>query len=157
LVEPGAYQLLQEAGREDLWLDFQRVMDDFRRAVSEGDPDTAWMLFFDTYCSHVGPWRALPETTRQAIKEKTTVQLRVYGAQASNPTRMTHIRRLACPTLLIHGQESLEPERVVCELIAANAPLGRIVEVPEAGHMVPLTHGQAVADLLRVHFGQRGA
>lgn len=157
LVEPGAYQLLQEAGREDLWLDFQRVMDDFRRAVAEGDTDTAWTLFFDAYCSHVGPWLALPETTREVIKEKTPVQLRVYGAQASNPTRLCHIRQLACPTLLIHGQESHEPERVVCELIAANAPQGRIVEVPKAGHMVPLTHAHAVADLLRVHFSQRCA
>lgn len=157
LMEPGAYQLLQEAGRDDLWLDFQRVMADFRRFVAEGDPDAAWALFFDAYCSHVGPWRALPETTRQAIKKKTSNQLRVYGAQASNPTRLSNIRRLACPTLVIHGQASQEPERMVCELIGANAPLGRSVEVPEAGHMAPLTHAQAVAGLLRAHIGLRGA
>lgn len=156
LIEPGAYQLLQEAGRDDLWLDFQMVMEDFRRAVAEGDSDAAWALFFDAYCSHVGPWRALPETTRQAIQKKTPVQLRVYGAQASNPTRLSNIRRLACPTLVIYGQKSQEPERVVCELIAANAPLGRIAEVPEAGHMAPLTHAQEVAGLLRAHFGLRG-
>ncbi len=157
LVEPGAYQLLQEAGRDNLWLDFQRVMNNFRRAVAEGDRDTAWSLFFDAYCSHVGPWRALPDTTRNAIQERTPVQLRVYGAQDSNPTRLNHIRQLACPTLVIHGQKSQEPERVVCELIAANAPLGRIAEIPEAGHMVPLTHAPAVAGLLREHLRQRRA
>lgn len=157
LIEPGAYQLLQEVGRDDLWLDFQRVMEDFRCAVTEGDPDAAWALFFDAYCSHVGPWHELPETMRQAIKKKTPAQLRVYGAQASNPTRLSNIRQLACPTLVIHGQQSQEPERVVCELIATNAPLGRIAEVPESGHMAPLTHAQDVAGLLRAHFGLRGA
>lgn len=156
LMEPGAYQLLQEAGRDDLWLDFQRVMDAFRGAVAEGDPDTAWALFFDAYCSHVGPWRALPEATREAIKKKTPAQLRVYGAQASNPTRLSHIRQLACPTLVIHGQASQAPERAVCELIATHAPLGRIAEVPQAGHMAPLTHAQAVAEVLRAHIGRRG-
>ncbi|MDD2729530.1 alpha/beta hydrolase [Malikia sp.] len=157
LIEPGAYQLLQETGRDDLWRDFQQVMEDFRCAVTEGDPDTAWALFFDAYCSHVPPWHELPETTRQAIKKKTPALLRVYGAQASNPTRLSDIRRLACPTLVIHGQTTQKPERVVCELIAANAPLGRRAEVPEAGHMAPLTHAQSVAGLLRAHIGLPGS
>ena len=86
---------------------------------------------------------------------KTSAQLRSYGAQGSNPTRLSNIRRLACPTLVIHGQESPEPEQVIFELIAANAPLGLSVEVPKAGHMVPVTHAQAVAGLLRAHIGLR--
>jgi pimeloyl-ACP methyl ester carboxylesterase len=153
LIEPGAYQLLHEAGRNDLWIGFQRVKEDFQRAVTEGDLDAAWALFFEAYCSHLAPWRELPETMRQAIKKKTPDQLRVYGAQASNPTRLSDIRRLHCPTLVIHGQNTQEPERVVCELIATNASLGRIAQVPEAGHMAPLTHPQSVAELLRTHIG----
>lgn len=156
LIEPGAYQLLQEASRANLWLDFLQVMDDFTRTTAEGDPGTAWAMYFDTYCSHVGAWHTLPATMREAILQKTPVQLRVYGAQVSNPTRLSHIRALTCPTLVIHGQKSRQPEQVICKLIAANAPLGRISEVPEAGHMVPLTHAQGVAELLRTLFGQHG-
>lgn len=155
LIEPGGYQLLQEAGRGDLWREFLQVMERFRNAVAEDDHDAAWEPFFNLYCSHAAPWRALPEATRQAIIEKTPHQLRVYEAQASNPTRLSDIRRLTCPTLVIHGHATHEPERVICELIAANAPLGRSAEVPGAGHMAPLTHAREVARLLRAHFGRR--
>lgn len=157
LIEPGGYQMLQEAGRDDLWLHFKRVMDDFRQAVSKGDPDAAWAQFFEVYCSHLEPWHALPDSMRQAIKKKTPDQLRIYGAQASNPTRLSDIQRLACPTLLIHGQQSQEPERVLCQLIAANAPLGRSAEIPDAGHMAPLTHAQDVAEHLREHIAPQTA
>jgi len=153
LIEPGAYQLLQETGQDHLWSEFQRVMDNFSDAVAEDQLDTAWAQFFDAYCSHVGSWHELPEPTREAIKKKTPAQMRVYGAQASNPTRLSHIRRLACPTLVMHGQASQEPERVVCELIATYAPLGHRAEVPGAGHMAPLTHAPEVAKLLRQHIG----
>lgn len=151
LIEPGGYQLLQEAGREDLWLDFQQVVQDFRGAAARGDSDAAWGPFFALYCSHVAPWRALSASTRQAIGRKTPEQLRVYDAQQSNPTRLADIRRLPCPTLVIHGQTTREPQRVICELIAANAPLGQRAEVPGAGHMSPITHARQVAGLLRAH------
>lgn len=154
LIEPGGYQLLQEAGREDLWLEFLHVMERFRSAAARDDQVAAWEPFFNLYCSHAAPWRALPEATRRAIMKKTPDQLRVYDAQASNPTRLRDIRRLPCPTLVIHGQATGEPERVICELIAANAPMGRRAEVSGAGHMAPLTHAQEVARLLRAHVGR---
>lgn len=155
LIEPGAYQLLQEGGRDDLWQNYLRIMGDFRSAVAAGQLDAAWETFFDLYCSHVAPWRALSESTRQAIIKKTPHQLRVYGAQASNPTRLRNIQQLACPTLVIHGETANEPERVLCELIAAQAPLGRSAVVMGAGHMAPLTHAPEVAALLRAQIGLR--
>ena len=66
---------------------------------------------------------------------------------------LSHVRQLVCPTLVMHGQASQEPERVVCELIATYAPLGHRSEVPGAGHMAPLTHAPEVANLLRQHIG----
>ena len=157
LIEPGAYQLLEEAGRHDLWLRFQRGMQDFRRDATAGDSDAAWAPFFGSYCSHLAAWPELPESLRQAVKQKTPDQLRVYAAQASNPTRLSDIRRLPCPTLVLHGQNTQEPERVVCELIAAHAPQGSGACIPGAGHMAPLTHARAVAALLRAHMGPSGS
>jgi len=156
LIEPGGYQLLRETGREDLWLEFLQLMERFRSAVARDDLDAAWEPFFDFYCSHAAPWRALPAATRRAIEQKTPHQLRVYEAQASNPTRLSDIRRLPCPTLVIHGEATHDPERVICELVAANAPRGRGAEVPGAGHMAPVTHAQQVARLLLEQFGRPG-
>ncbi|MBZ0216592.1 MAG: alpha/beta hydrolase, partial [Fimbriimonadaceae bacterium] len=152
LIEPAAYQVLQEIGREDLWLEFLEVKDRFKEAAGRGDYETAWQPFFDYYCSHAAPWRMLPESTRLSIMRKTQAQLNVYEAQETNPTRLSDIRRLPCPTLVIQGECTHKPERGLCETIVANAPSGYGAVVAGAAHMVPLTHAEAVADLLRSHF-----
>ena len=80
---------------------------------------------------------ALPEATREAIKKKTPAQLRVYGAQASNPTRLSHIRQLACPTLVIHGvDDPLVP--VACgEDLAQRIANATADFIPGMGHDLP--------------------
>lgn len=152
LIEPAAYQVLREVGRDDLWHEFLEVKNRFQADAHGGELDQAWQSFFDYYCSHAGPWRALPASVRSSIMQKTATQLHVYEAQETNPTRLADLRRLSCPTLVIHGESTTAPERGLCEAIAANAPLGYSAEVAGAGHMLPLSHAAMVADLLRTHF-----
>jgi pimeloyl-ACP methyl ester carboxylesterase len=151
LIEPAAYQVLREVGRDDLWLEFLEVKNRFQADARKGELDRAWQPFFDYYCSHADPWHTLPASVRSSIMQKTTTQLHVYEAQETNPTRLADLRRLSCPTLVIHGELTTAPERGLCEVIAANAPLGYGAEVAGAGHMLPLSHAAMVADLLRAH------
>ena len=155
LIEPAAYQVLCEVGCKDLWLEFVRVKNRFLAAARRGDHESAWRQFFDYYCSHAGPWRALPEAVRMTIMQKTQAQLHVYAAQETNPTRLADISRLSCPTLLIHGALTTRPESGLCGVIARNAPRGRSAVVDGAAHMLPLTHATVVAELIREHV--RGA
>ena len=151
LIEPAAYQVIREVGREDLWLEFLRVKNCFQAAALRGDHEAAWQPFFDYYCGQSGSWRSLPNPVRTAIMQKTQAQLNVYAAQETNPTRLADIKRLSCPTLAIHGALTTLPEAGLCAVIAANAARGRSAAVEGAGHMLPLTHAAVVAQLIREH------
>ena len=58
---------------------------------------------------------------------------------------------IEAPVMLISGAESPPIIQQIAEALAARLPdVGRAT-VPGAGHMLPLTHAQAVADLTRMN------
>ena len=59
-------------------------------------------------------------------------------ARPDTETNWAMLTRLACPTLVVRGAESdiLSPE--TAERMARSIPNGRLVEVPDCGHNIPL-------------------
>lgn len=68
-----------------------------------------------------------------------------YTAFAHNPgPRRADLARLSCPALFMTG--GLEPNSTppMSEAMAALAPKGRAIIVPDAAHMMPMTHPEVV-------------
>jgi pimeloyl-ACP methyl ester carboxylesterase len=55
------------------------------------------------------------------------------------------------PTLLICGGRTRKPARRVMEKIRSALPEAHYLEIPDAGHMSPLSHPAEVADAIRAH------
>lgn len=68
-----------------------------------------------------------------------------YTAFAHNPgPRRSNLERLSCPALFMTG--ALEPNSTpaMSEAMAALTPKGRAIIVPDAAHMMPMTHPEVV-------------
>jgi pimeloyl-ACP methyl ester carboxylesterase len=63
--------------------------------------------------------------------------------------RLSDIDALAAPVLLVEGARSPPAVAAIHDAIAARLPGVRRVVVPDAGHVAPVTHPQAVSGALR--------
>lgn len=71
------------------------------------------------------------------------------GALVEIPYLWESLERITCPTLVIRAEKSkvLSPE--IAERMVAAIPNARFVEIPDAGHQVPLHQPEAFADTVR--------
>ncbi|MGH6928922.1 MAG: alpha/beta fold hydrolase, partial [Dongiaceae bacterium] len=60
-------------------------------------------------------------------------------------------RHIAVPTLVLRGSESPAPTRRIAELVADALPRSRLQTIAGAGHMLPLTHREAVNAAIAEH------
>lgn len=71
------------------------------------------------------------------------------GGEPLLPALWPHVERMAVPALLVRGAESSPFPREVAERMAASNPLIRLVEIPEAGHLVHYEQPDAFAAEVR--------
>jgi pimeloyl-ACP methyl ester carboxylesterase len=75
----------------------------------------------------------------------------------TDPTRIETLQAIAAPTLVLRGSESPQPSRRIAGLLARILPNARLQTIEAAGHMLPLTHTEAVNAAILDHLSQRMA
>ena len=113
-----------------------------RRAIPAARNRPQRASFFESFSSIAGPWRLMrlvrwgrPEIMFQDVP--------------------SILKRLDCPTLVMHGSRDVLPEsfaRRAADLIE-NAQLITF----DSGHFIPFEHANEVAQSLRAHFSSRGS
>jgi pimeloyl-ACP methyl ester carboxylesterase len=81
---------------------------------------------------------------RRVLASQTAQVDRDFRAVTSETARFGCLRRIAVPTLVLRGTASPAPTLRIAELVAQLLPKARLQAVDGAGHMLPLTHGEAV-------------
>lgn len=67
-----------------------------------------------------------------------------------SPDRIEHrLRDVSVPLVVVRGTRDALCDARWAATVTAAAPSGRLVEVPGAAHMVPMTHAGALTDVLR--------
>ena len=74
-----------------------------------------------------------------------------FHAVFTDPTPLAAYRWLRSPVLLVGGEHSPAPARRVSDLLSATLPDARQAVLQGAGHMLPLTHAETLAALIRGH------
>jgi pimeloyl-ACP methyl ester carboxylesterase len=69
----------------------------------------------------------------------------------AEPTTLAALERIDVPTLILRGSNSPRPTRRIAELLAEVLPNARLRTIEGAGHMLPLTHGEAVNAAIAEH------
>ncbi len=92
---------------------------------------------------------ATPEVMRRGFMEELKTDPRVvYGAiQALDGwNREAELARVACPALVVVGEDDGEELRAQAEVLATGIPRARKVVIPKAGHRVALEQPEALAN-----------
>lgn len=122
----------------------------FAACMSQGDRAGAAALFLQMWGGGL-PFAALPATERARLAAQmdliaaTAPALHDDRAGLLRPGRLEGLR---CPVLLMRGENAPPVTAAINASLAARLPQARVAQVPDAGHMGPLTHPAQVATLM---------
>ncbi|MFD1195562.1 alpha/beta fold hydrolase [Seohaeicola saemankumensis] len=155
LVEPVFFSVAM-ADRPDLKVGQEPNMALYRAALAAGDRDAAAEAFASLWGDGRG-WEQLPESQRQAMAARIHLieagHPAIYG-DCAGMLSGGKLERIACPVLLIRGSDSPVAISVINDGLARRIPDAVQIEVPDAGHMVPMTHPAVVAEVIRSFWTQ---
>ncbi len=150
LYEPTMFSLLNRSVPEDLAMfeEIRILANSISDAISEGCPGFAAQVFTDFWGGQ-GAWQELRRDRRAALTDWISKCPLDFGALLFEPT--TALQRLKQPTTLIVGSQTHRQTKRIGELLVAEIPAARLVEVTGAGHLGPFTFRNAVAELVAGH------
>ena len=92
----------------------------------------------------------LPDGTIR-LKCPVTVEAHVF-ARAPLEDLYSPLSRVACPAVVIRGEQTDPPLFAVAEKAARRLPQGRLVTVPDTSHFLPMEKPAEVARIIHAHF-----
>lgn len=149
VIEPVAFHLLPGNDPEAL-AEIAGVAADVAKALASGDYFEGMARFVD-YWSGPGAWETVPPEKRSGFAARLGKVALDFEATFSEPAELGDFRAMTLPTLVVQGTRSPRPTRRICQLLAQVMPDAQVATLEGAGHMVPITHREAVSALLAAH------
>lgn len=160
LIEPVAFHLLSHApsltAERALFREVADLAADVTQAAGDGDGRRGMARFID-YWNGAGAWARLRPDQQTALALQTARVALDFRDTMTDPTRIETLQRIAAPALVLRGSESPQPSRRIAALLARILPNARLQTIEAAGHMLPLTHTEAVNAAILDHLSQRTA
>jgi pimeloyl-ACP methyl ester carboxylesterase len=154
LIEPVAFHLLRDDASDPanrhLFGEVMAVADLVSSAAASGDYRGAMARFVD-YWNGDGAWMRTKPELQAALARRTPKVMLDFWATMTESTPRTAYRRIAVPTLVLRGARSPRPTRRLAELVAESLPESRLQTIEGAGHMLPLSHKEAVNAAVAAH------
>ncbi len=155
LIEPQCWSMLRHGGERAHYDETCDTAYRFLADVRAGRAEEAWHYFIDTN-NGAGSWDRMPPDARARIVALTDAGVSLYHANLNHPTTPDDCREIGVPTLVLVGARTAPRYRRMAELVAEHIPGARLEVLPEAGHMSPLTHPDAVAAAIERHLTMHG-
>ena len=147
LYEPMLMGLLAGHGREEALLEAQAIYAAVRRHGDAGEWMTLAQIFTD-YFNGDGSWAVTPAERRQLIARQLPPNRHEWDA-GSLPITTQHFNGIVARTMLLRGTQTRMVLRETSAVLARAFPLWEVHDIPEAGHMGPLTHSEVVNDYMK--------
>jgi pimeloyl-ACP methyl ester carboxylesterase len=156
LIEPVAFHLLRQLSGPDagLYEEIRALADAVLSAGLSGDYRRGMARFVD-YWNGPGSWARLPEDQQLTLCRGITKIILDFRATIAEETPLEAYRRIGAPTLVLRGECSPATTRRIAELLARALPAARLRTVAGAGHMLPLSHREAVNSAIVEHLLHR--
>jgi pimeloyl-ACP methyl ester carboxylesterase len=149
VYDPVAFGVLQdEPDAEALFTDTPALVDD---AIGGTEP---WFRVFVDWWNGAGTWAALPEPARAGFLRVGRKVFLEVTSLLSDRTTAAQWGAIRVPTLLFTGERTPSTERRVVHRLAAAIAGARVVDVPGAGHMGPITHADLVDPQIARHIAE---
>lgn len=152
LIEPSVFHLLGGVGpkEQELYREISEVAEAVKSAVNSGDLWSGMARFVD-YWSGDGAWNAMPPDARLKLSRRLSKVVLDFRALFREPASLADYAALGCPTLILCGEKSPGPSRLIVEMLKEAMPAAQVTEIDGAGHMSPLTHTEAVNRAIAAH------
>ena len=148
LYEPTLFALLDaETPAPNEAEGIRNVEADASAALDSGNQDAAAERFID-YWMEPGTWNQIPEQRKSAIAASVKNVRRWAYALFTEPTPLKTFRSLNVPVLYMIGKRSTPSALGVARLLTAALPQVQVVEFENLGHMGPVTHPDAVNEVI---------
>ncbi len=144
LFEPALWSLLiahdstSRASQEIL-----RNRNETQQMMDAGNFDGAAEYFIDYWLGQ-DTWKAMSEPRRATVAAGMSAASPEWYASFHEPTSLAAFAALDVTTLLLSGRNSTIPARTITELLSSVLPKARVLNLPEMGHMGPVTHPEVV-------------
>jgi pimeloyl-ACP methyl ester carboxylesterase len=125
----------------------RNVVADAGVALDAGNGDAAAERFID-YWMGTGTWKQTPEQRKPSIVASVTNVRRWAYALFAERTPLKAFRSLNVPVLYMVGKRSTLSAHGVARLLTAALPRVEVVEFENLGHMGPVTHPDAVNEVI---------
>jgi pimeloyl-ACP methyl ester carboxylesterase len=152
LIEPSAFHLLRDGDPADAaaLAEITGVAVQAKVALANGDYLAGIGRFVD-YWSGPGAWEAMAPERRTLYAPQLAKVALEFNALFSEPVAAEDLRGVALPTLLVQGARTKLPSRCVVKRLREVLPNAGFRLVEGAGHMLPITHRDAVDALVAAH------
>ncbi|WP_406736211.1 alpha/beta fold hydrolase [Thioclava sp. GXIMD4215] len=150
LIEPILFAAIEGTPEYDAVAKDQKHL---MQLLAAGKREEAARAFLAQWGSGV-PWEALPEHQRARFMEQMPILANTTTANFADPgqiLRADGIEAIDAPVLLVHGDQTHPSVPLVCAELAVRMQNVGTATVPGAGHMLPLTHFESLADLIGVN------
>lgn len=150
LFEPTLFRVLRGSDRDDDWDEVSSAAMGMVELAEAGEPRRGARRFFD-YLMGEGAWDALPQERRDvlAVTMSVTIVRECRAQMFDDAIRRADYAALSMPTTIVVGTRSPPAMSAVGEVLAATIPSARLVRLPGADHMAPLTSPEAFAEVVR--------
>lgn len=148
LYEPTLFSLVDQESPEPNEIDgFRAVYAETAALADAGDAPGAARCFVD-YWSGYGAWEQMPEA-RQGQVAATMGNIRGWGhACMKEHTPLKAFSWIGAPVLFLMGENSPASSLAVARLLTRALPRVQIIEFEGMGHMGPVTHPEAVNQVI---------
>jgi pimeloyl-ACP methyl ester carboxylesterase len=152
LYEPSAFHLLRKMGARgaESYAEIAGLAEHINRGIMTGEYCDAIATFVD-YWNGASAWNGVRPNAQDALLRWLPKAPLDFQALMNDPTAPSAYRARRCPTLIICGEHTGLPSRIVAEYLSELLPNCRLEVLVGAGHMGPLTHAIQVNALIARH------
>lgn len=158
LYEPSAFHLLKAMGARGAvaLAEIQAVAARIADGVVTGDYRGGVSSFVD-YWGGPGAWAALRPSVQAALIRWTPKAPLDFRALIDEAEPASAYADLRFPALIMRGENAPGPTRLIADALPTLMPSARLVVIPGAGHMGPLTHAPDVNAVIERHITESQA
>jgi pimeloyl-ACP methyl ester carboxylesterase len=109
------------------------------------------MARFVDFWQGVGAWARLAPEVQAALAASAGKVALDFWATTTETARRDDYRRIDVPTLILRGARSPAVTRRIAGILATTLPHAHVATIDGAGHMLPLSHADAVNAAVAAH------
>ena len=152
LIEPVSFHLLASSGSADrkLYQQIDCLAGVMGASLADGCPHAGMARFVD-FWNGEGTWEHMPVQRRQNLAAQAGQVIGDFAAAFVQNWPAERLKALDIPVQLVMGLQSPAESLRITEIIAETIDHATLSMIPDAGHMIPVTHPAEISRIIESH------